>query len=146
MGSELRISVSLRPTAACRRLTDTLSPCGDVIGQCRMQDRCSTLLFWAVWDSDSTDCFVCMRLFGFAALCGASCYVRSVLRLIVFFSLCGRIFLCCLRSFALARATSPCQSPRAGPQRFLVWVRVCGCCALELKKQNPWGCPHHVEV
>ena len=50
------------------------------------------------------------------------------------FSLCERIFLCCLRSFALARATSPCQSPRAGPQRFLVWVRVCWCCALE--KQN----------
>ena len=48
------------------------------------------------------------------------------------FSLCERIFLCCLRSFALARATSPCQSQRAGPQRFLVWVRVCGCCALEI--------------
>ena len=49
-----------------------------------------------------------------------------------FFSLCGRIFNCRLRSFALARATSPCQSQRAGPQRFLVWVRVWRCCALEM--------------
>ena len=47
------------------------------------------------------------------------------------FALCQRIFLCGLRSFAPAGATSPCQSPRAGPQRFLVWVRVWWCCALE---------------
>ena len=52
------------------------------------------------------------------------------------FSLCERIFNCCLRSFALARATSPCQSPRAGPQRFLVLVRVCWCCSPEYKKQK----------
>ena len=70
--------------------------------------------------------------FLFAALCGASCYVRSVLWLIVFFSLCERIFNCCLRSFAPAGATSPFQSQRAGPQRFLVWVRVWRCCSLEI--------------
>ena len=50
------------------------------------------------------------------------------------FALCQRIFDFCLRSFALARATSPFQSQRAGPQRFLVWVRVWWCCALH--KQN----------
>ena len=33
------------------------------------------------------------------------CYVRSVFGLTLFFSLCERIFDCCLRSFALARAT-----------------------------------------
>ena len=48
------------------------------------------------------------------------------------FALCQRIFDFCLRSFALARATSPFQSQRAGPQRFLVWVRVWWCCALEM--------------
>ena len=67
-----------------------------------------------------------------------------------FFSLCGRIFDCCLRSFALARATSPCQSPRAGPQRFLVWVRVWWCCAFH--KQNAkyplptWLAAHYIAV
>ena len=53
-----------------------------------------------------------------------------------FFSLCQRIFDFCLRSFAPAGATSPCQSQRAGPQRFLVWVRVCWCCVPEHKKQK----------
>ena len=77
-----------------------------------------------------------MRLFGLRlcavhlAMCVLCCDSRF------FFSLCQRIFNCGLRSFALARATSPCQSPRAGPQRFLVWVRVCGCCSPEPKKQN----------
>ena len=75
--------------------------------------------------------FFCMRLFylrlcavhlALCVLCCDWCFC---------FSLCERIFDCCLRSFALARATSPFQSQRAGPQRFLVWVRVCGCCALE---------------
>ena len=66
------------------------------------------------------------------------------------FALCQRIFLCCLRSFALARATSPCQSPRAGPQRFLVWVRVWWCCAFH--KQNAkyslpaWCAAHSIAV
>ena len=78
----------------------------------------------------------CMRLCGLrlcaihlamCVLCYDCCF---------FFSLCERIFLCCLRSFALARATSPFQSQRAGPQRFLVWVRVCWCCSPEHKKQN----------
>ena len=73
------------------------------------------------------DCcfFFCMRLFLFAALC------VLCLGLLFCFSLCKRIFNCCLRNFAPAGATSPFQSQRAGPQRFLVWVRVCGCCALE---------------
>ncbi len=66
------------------------------------------------------------------------------------FALCERIFDCGLRSFALARATSPCQSPRAGPQRFLVWVRVWWCCAFH--KQNAkyplpaWCAAHSIAV
>ena len=66
------------------------------------------------------------------------------------FALCKRIFLCCLRSFALARATSPFLSQRAGPQRFLVWVRVWWCCAFH--KQNAkyplpaWCAAHSIAV
>ena len=66
------------------------------------------------------------------------------------FALCQRIFDFCLRSFALARATSPFQSQRAGPQRFLVWVRVWWCCALEncnAKYPLPtWLAAHYIAV
>ncbi len=73
----------------------------------------------------------CMRLF-YLRLCAVFCFFLCLcLDLWLCFALCQRIFDCGLRNFALARATSPCQSPRAGPQRFLVWVRVCGCCAIE---------------
>ena len=50
--SGLRISVTLRPSAACRRLTDILSPCGDVIGQyaaCRFE----SLWFFGLMCGDS---------------------------------------------------------------------------------------------
>ena len=67
-----------------------------------------------------------MRLFEFAALCDAFALCVLCCDCWLCFSLCERILDCCLRSFALARATSPCQSPRAGPQRFLVLVRVYG--------------------
>ena len=72
----------------------------------------------------------CMRLFWFAALYVLCCDWRF------FFSLCERIFDFCLRSFAPAGATSPFQSQRAGPQRFLVLVRIWRCCSLEYKKQK----------
>ena len=78
----------------------------------------------------------CMRLFGFAALCESFAMCVLCCDCWLCFSLCQRIFNCGLRSFALARATSPCQSPRAGPQRFFFWVRVCGCCSPEHKKQK----------
>ena len=101
-----------------------------VFGQCRMQVWRSTLLFWLyrLWWSAF---LFCMRLFLFAALCGVLFFLCLCLDLWLCFALCQRIFDCGLRNFALARATSPFQSPRAGPQRFLVWVRICGCCALE---------------
>ena len=99
-----------------------------------MQDCGSTLLFWL--------CRIAVLLF-FSA-CGFF-YLRLLcvlcLDLWLCFALCQRIFDCGLRSFALARATSPFQSQRAGPQRFLVWVRVCGCCSPEPKKQNE---PHKI--
>ena len=69
-----------------------------------------------------------MRLFLFAALCVLCCDCWFC------FALCERIFDCGLRSFAPAGATSPFQSQRAGPQRFLVLVRVWWCCAFH--KQN----------
>ena len=80
------------PPFLAKRLTDTLSPFGDVIGQCRMQDRCSLFLLWAVWDSGSTVsfsacgvldcCFVvciCFCLFRVAADSFASLYVSEFL-------------------------------------------------------------------
>ena len=100
-----------------------------------MQDRCSLIVWFAVWDSGSAVSFSACGFFDLR-LCAMHLLLFVLcLDLWFCFSLCKRIFNCCLRSFALARATSPCQSPRAGPQRFLVWVRVCWCCALEYEKQ-----------
>ena len=105
MGSELRISVSLlrtelrvyvtlRSTAACRRLTDTLSPGGDVIGQyaaCRID----ALWFFGLM-CGTVVLLIVLSACGFWDCCFVLCFC---------FSLCQRIFNCCLRSFALARAT-----------------------------------------
>ena len=71
-----------------------------------------------------------MRLFYLRLLC------VLCLDLWFCFALCQRIFDCGLRNFAPAGATSPFQSQRAGPQRFLVLVRIWRCCSLEYKKQK----------
>ena len=123
------------PPFLAKRLTDTLSPGGDVIGQCAAC-RIEGLWFFGLM------CEIAVLLIVLSA-CGffylRLCAVHLALCVLCCdwcfcFSLCERIFDCCLRSFALARATSPCQSPRAGPQRFLVLVRVYG--AVHLKTQS----------
>ena len=94
-------------------------------------------------DYDSLLFLFCMRLFGFAALCGASCYVRSVLRLIVFSLYVSEFFFaaCGVSPLRGRLKDSALKNPAALERlaNFFFWVRICGCCALELKKQNPWG-------
>ena len=86
MGSELRISVSLRPTAVSYETVDryiiAVRRCYRSIR--RMQD-CGSLVLWIdVWDSGSTDCFVCMRLFGLLLCFYAAAFVCSVFGLMLF--------------------------------------------------------------
>ena len=108
MGSELRISVSLRPTAVSCETVDRCIAArkrSAVFGQCRMQGRCSLFLWFAVWT---------MMDYCFFSACGffdlRLCAVHLAMCVLccdcwLCFSLCKRIFDCCLRSFALARAT-----------------------------------------
>ena len=122
-------------------MTDTLSPFGDVIGQyaaCRID----ALWFFGLM------CGIVVLLivlsacgFWIVALFLCICFLRSVLWLIVFFSLCQRIFDCCLRSFALARATKglcPLESrslEKAG-ELFSFWCGSVGAVHLNIKSKS----------
>ena len=80
MGSELRVYVTLRPTAVSCETVDRYII---AVRRCyRSMPHAGLMLFGSLVcgvDYDSLLFLFCMRLFLFAALCGASCYVRSVL-------------------------------------------------------------------
>ena len=134
LGSELRISDSLRPTAVSCETVDryiiAVRRCYRSIAACRFDALC----FFGLMCGTAV-LLIVLSACGFWDCCFVFMHLLSAFRVVAdsfFFSLCQRILNCSLRNFALARATSPCQSPRAGPQRFLVLVRVCWCCALHL--------------
>ena len=127
------------PPFLAKRLTDTLSPDGDVIGQyaaCRIDALCSfcgrfgtaVLLFLflhaAFWICYFAVC-ICFCLFRVAADSFASLYVSEFL-----------IAACGVSPLRGRLKDSALKNPAALERlaNFFLWVRVCGCCALEHKK------------
>ena len=104
----------------------------------RMQDRCSLVLWIDVWDSGSTVSFlhaafwtvalflcICFCLFRVAADNFSSLYVSEFL-----------IAACGISPLRGRLKDSALKNPAALERlaNFFLWVRVCGCCALENKK------------
>ena len=106
----------------------------------RMQDRCSLVLWIAVWTM-MDDCFFSACGFFYLRLCAL-----QLLLLVLCLDLCFA-FLYVSEFLTAACGVSPLRgrlkdsalkNPAALERlaNFFFWVRVCGCCALETQKQN----------